>query len=116
MPREEGQVEGVEEVLHPFDLDRAALDHDAPCVSGFGVVTVDLEGDGAAKHRRGQLVAFGDAEDDRAPVDDEVDGEDVGWSVIDTSSRPTSLLRSSSKQVLVARTSMPSRSVVLPSA
>ena len=30
MPGEQGQVEGVEHVLHPFDLRRPTFDHDAP--------------------------------------------------------------------------------------
>ena len=77
VPREQRQVKGVEQVLHPLDLLGLTFDHDAPCGSGFGVVAVNLEGHGAAQYRGRQLGSLRRAEHHRPVIDDEVDREDV---------------------------------------
>ena len=78
LPREQRQLDRVEQVVHLLDLDGVALDDDAPRFAVGLVVAVDLERHASAQHCGGQLGAFGGAEHDAAVVDDVVDREDVG--------------------------------------
>ena len=49
VPREERQVECVEQVLEALHLDGVALDDDAPGLAGVGVVAIDLERDASVR-------------------------------------------------------------------
>ena len=55
VPGKQGQVESLEEILHQLELTGPTLDHHAPCLTGPGVVAIDLEGHGLTQDGPGQL-------------------------------------------------------------
>jgi hypothetical protein len=88
MPREQREGHVVNGVVH-LDLFGIRFDHDAPQLSGFGVVAVYPEGHSLADKCRGKLRALGRAEHDRVVVDGLVDRKMSRYCATDTASRPT---------------------------
>ena len=87
-PREQREILGVEDLLHPFDRTGLTLHHDAPCGSIARLIPVDLERHETIEYRTRELGAGGAAEHDAAVIGDEVDREDVGLAG-DVDSEPT---------------------------
>ena len=98
VPRIERQVERVEQLVHLLDLDRPALDDDAPRLAVR--LAVGLERHRLAEHGGRQLGAFRGSEHDAGVIDHVVDGEDVGV-IGDRDRQPSDLLRPQQVPALV---------------